>query len=80
MHLERSPPKTGPDVPYAQQADVPPNAFLLQQHDPKHGFSWASQLLNIRRCDNQMNPPGDVDLVCVFDWCALVESDRASLS
>ena len=36
------------------QADVHPNAFQPQQHDSTPGFSSASQLLNLRRCDNQL--------------------------
>ena len=60
MPLERSPPRTGPDVPCAQQADVPRNASLLQRHDLKRASSCPSQLLNVGRCDNQLNPPGRV--------------------
>ena len=32
---------------------VHPNAFRLQRHDSTHGFFSASQLLNVRRCDNR---------------------------
>jgi hypothetical protein len=35
--LERSPPRTGRDAPFAPQAHVRPNALPLQQHDPALG-------------------------------------------
>ena len=57
MPLGRSPPRTGPGAPDAPQADVLCHASLLQQHDLEHGFFWASQLLNVGRCDNQLNSP-----------------------
>src|SRR5262249_6093686 len=57
MHLERSPSRTGPDAPDAQQADVPRSASPLQRHELEHGCSWASQLLNIERCNDRLNPP-----------------------
>jgi hypothetical protein len=41
MHLEQSLARTGPDVPFAQQADVHPNAFRLQRHDSTPDFSSA---------------------------------------
>jgi hypothetical protein len=57
MPRERSPPRTGPDVPDAQPVGVLRTASPLQRHDPKQGFSWASQLLSVRRCDDHLNPP-----------------------
>jgi hypothetical protein len=57
MPLERSPPRTGPDAPDAQQADAPCHASLPQQHDLKQDSFSASQLLNVERCDHQLNSP-----------------------
>jgi hypothetical protein len=66
MPLERSPPRTGLDVPDDQLVGVLPNAFLLQRRDPKRRFFSASQLLNIERCDNRLNPPGgECPRICV---------------
>lgn len=62
MPLERSHPRTGADVPYAQQADVARNASLRQRHDPKRGFSWPSQLLDVERCDDQLNAPSHISV------------------
>jgi hypothetical protein len=57
MLLERSPSRNEPGVLDAQPADVPCCASPLRQLDREQGSFWASQLLNVERCDDQLNPP-----------------------
>jgi hypothetical protein len=77
MPLGRSPARTGPDAPYAPQADGRHHACLLQRRDPKQRFFSASQLLIIERCDDRLNPPGRPAALRVFAWGPLGAADRA---
>ena len=44
-------------LPAPRRRTSPATRSLPQRHDPEHGFFWASQLLNVERCDNQLNSP-----------------------
>jgi hypothetical protein len=62
-----------------RQADVRCRVSPPQQHEPKHGFFWASQLLNVGRRDDQLNPRGGAGVLRVFDRRAVGSRDRAPL-